>query len=282
MQDISAPVNIWFVGDVHYGSADCAVGHFKETLREIGADPLARVVLMGDYCDFVNYSDRRFDVKQIAPEFIPHLDDLPRAMADKFSALLQPLAKQGKLICAIPGNHDDKIRIKYHFDVTGYICGLLGVPLLSCVSQLRLRVRDGDNLQSCHSYRLKGVVSHAEKNATTVGGKLTAMGRMADYYGSHHFFAQAHTHEYLVHEARGLDVVGAFGRPRTQERPYVLFLTGGYLKTYGPGVSGYGEKKGYRPCKLGSPRLQVRLLRTSMRDDCDRHRSIDRLEMKGI
>jgi hypothetical protein len=54
------------------------------------------------------------------------------------------------------------------------------------------------------------------------------------------------------------------------------------LKTYGPGVSGYGEKKGYRPCKLGSPRLQVRMLRTSMRDDFNGHKSIDKLEVKGI
>lgn len=259
------------------------MGHFKNTLKEVEADPNARVVLMGDYCEFINYTDRRFDVGQIDPEFLPHLDNLPKAMADKFAELVAPLAKKKRLICAIPGNHENKIKDRYHLDITGYLCGLLNVPVLSVVSQLRLRVRDGDDIQSCHSYRVKGVVSHAEKNATTVGGKLTATSRMADYYGSHHFFAQAHTHEYLVHEARGLDVAGAFGDPRIQERPYLVFLTGGYLKTYGPGVSGYGERKGYRPCKLGSPRLQVRLNRTSMRDpNTDEHKSVDILEMSGV
>lgn len=277
MKHISKPVSLWFVGDVHYGSADCAVGHFKDTLKEIGKDPNARVILMGDYCDFINYSDRRFDVKQVDPEFLPQLDDLPRSMAERFAQMLFPLKRQRKLLLAIPGNHDDKIRTKYHFDVCAYICGILGVPLLSCVSQVRVRVKDEH-----HAYVVKGVISHAEKNATTVGGKMAAMGRMADYYGSHHFFAQAHTHEYAHHESRGLDTVGDFGKPRIQERPYIQFLTGGYLKTYGPGVAGYGEKKGYRPCKLGSPRLKVWMKRTSETDDFGEHQCRDTVEMVGI
>ena len=258
------------------------MGHFKDTLKEIEADPNARVVLMGDYCEFINYTDKRFDVSQIDPEFLPHLADLPRTMAKKFSEMVMPLAKKKRIIGAIPGNHENKIRDKYHQDITAIICERLNVPLGAQVTQLRLRVRDGDDLQSCHSYRIKGVVSHAEKNAITAGGKLTAAERMADYYGSHSFFAQAHTHEYLVHDVRGLDVGGAFGDPRIQDRPYLVLLTGGYLKTYGPGVSGYGERKGYRPCKLGSPRLQVRMNRTSRRDPItDEHKSVDKIEMNG-
>jgi hypothetical protein len=251
-------VSVWFFGDQHYGSSACAVGEMKETAEKIVSDPNSYVVLMGDFCDFVNFTDKRFDPKQVDPELLPHLDDLPRQTADRFVEMMRKLAP--RTICAIPGNHDEKIRLRYHFDVCAYICGRLDIPQLATVSQLRIRVTDGKT----HSYMVKGVISHAEKGSVTVGGKLAASERMADYYGNHDFFAQAHTHEYLVFDGRNLDVAGKFKHkqsPRTVERPRLTLLTGGYLKTYAPGPGGYGERRGYRPCRLGSPRLEMRMKR---------------------
>jgi hypothetical protein len=257
-------VSIWFFGDQHFGSSACAVGDMQETISQINADPNAYVVYMGDFCDFINFTDKRFDPKHVAKELLPHLDDLPRKMADSFVEMTTSLTP--KTICGIPGNHDEKIRLRYHFDVAGYICGRLGIPLLSVVSQLRIRVTDGKH----HSYIVKGVLSHAEKGSVTVGGKLAASERMADYYGDHDFFAQAHTHEYLIFDGRNLDVGGDFKpgeSPRTVERTRLTFLTGGYLKTYAPGSAGYGERRGYRPCRLGSPRLEMRMKRCHTTDE---------------
>lgn len=260
VEKITDWVSLWFFGDKHIGARACAMGEIIHTRDQIKNDPNSYAVETGDFCDFVNYSDPRFDPTQVAIEFLPHLDKLAEKQAECYVALHRPIAD--KMVCAIPGNHDDKIRVKYHFDVAGYICGALSVPLLSAVAQLRLRVTDGRD----HSYMVKGAISHSEKAAVTATGKLAAAERMADFYGNHDFFAQAHTHEYMVHDARGLDVAGEFqhrGSPRTVERPRMVFLTGGYLKTYAPGTAGYGEKRGYRPCKLGSPRLKMRLNRTT-------------------
>jgi len=251
---------LWFVGDQHYGSSGCAVDHIRENIEEISKDQYSRVALMGDCCDFVNFTDKRFDVQQVAPTLIPAMDDLPKRAADEFIRLYEPI--KDKLICLVPGNHDEKIRIRYHFDVCGYIAGVLNIPLLSTVSQVRIRLRHGTG-RNGRSFVIKGVLSHAEKGSTMVGGKVSAASRIFDFFGDHDFIAQAHMHEYLVHEGIGLDVWGKFGQPKICERQRMLFLTGGYLKTYAPGSGSYGEKRGYRPAKLGSPRLEFRLKRTN-------------------
>jgi hypothetical protein len=272
VRNISDPVSLWFFGDQHDGSIACADGEMVDTMAKIDGDPDSYVVLMGDSCDFVNVSDPRFDPAQIHPDLRDHLDDLPRESVKRFVRRFDrfPGLKK-RTVCKIPGNHDDKIRLKYHSDVAKDICEMLGIPLLATVSQLRLRVTDGKH----HSYMVKGVLSHAEKGATTAAGKLAASERMADYYGTHDFFAQAHTHEYLVFDGRNMDVAGDFKHgesPRTVERPRLTFLTGGYLKTYAPGKAGYGERRGYRPCRLGSPRLVMRMKRGKT----------DEVELQGI
>lgn len=261
--------SLWFVGDQHYGATDCAVGRMKDNVEEILATPRSRVILMGDCCDFVNYTDKRFDVQQVALNLVPRLDDLPRRASDEFIKIYEPIKSQ--IICLIPGNHDETIRLRYHFDVCGYIAAILDIPLMTTITQLRLRVRTGPP-RGVRSFKVKGVVSHAEKGSQTVGGKVTAASKIFDFFGPHDFIAQAHMHEYLVHEGVGLDVAGVWDNPKTVERQRMLFLTGGYLKTYGRGAAGYGEKRGYRPCKLGSPRLEMRMHRAGR----------DKIELRGF
>jgi hypothetical protein len=110
---------------------------------------------------------------------------------------------------------------------------------------------------------------------------VSAASRVFDFFGDHDFIAQAHMHEYLVHEGVNLDTWGLFGSPKIHERHRMLFLTGGYLKTYNDGPGGYGEKRGYRPCKLGSPRLEFRLKRTHQVDVNGKHKK-DKAELRGF
>lgn len=274
--DLSAWHDLWFVGDQHYGAAGCAVDRMIENVETIRSNPRSRVALMGDCCDFVNFTDKRFDVRQVLGHLVPRLDDLPKSSADEFIEIYRPIRDQ--IICMVPGNHDETIRKKYHFDVCGYLAGSLGIPLLDCISQIRIRLRVGEG-KNGRSFVVKGVLSHAHKGGATVGAKVTAAGRIFDFFGDHDFIAQAHMHEYAVHEGQNLDVWGSFGNPKVQERTRLLFLTGGYLKTYGPGTS-YGEARGYRPCKLGSPRLEMHLKRTNQTDINGRHKR-DKVELRG-
>jgi hypothetical protein len=259
---------LWFVGDQHLGAEGCAEDKIKEYVRRIADSPRARVALMGDCGDFINLSDKRFDIQQVAKKYHMYLDDLPKVVADDFVKIYLPI--KDKLICLIPGNHEETVRKRYSSHVARDIARMLGIPLLDTISQLRVRVQS-QNEHRKRSFLVKGVLSHAHKSSTTLGGKMSATEKIFDFFGDHDFIAQAHMHEYGTHSGRNMDVAGVFGRPRVYERNRMLFLTGGYLKTYGPG-SGYGETRAYRPCRLGSPHLKMRLWRGTH----------DRVELEGI
>lgn len=223
---------------------------------------------MGDCCDFITYSDKRFDIHQIAEPYVKLLDDLPKRVCEDFAEIYEPV--KDRILGLVEGNHEETIRKRYHFDVAGHIGRLLGVPLLDTISQVRIRVTTRKGGPD-RSFIVKGVLSHAHKNSTTIGGKVSAASRIFDFFGDADFIAQAHMHEYAALSVPTLDVCGAFGEPRVHERNRMLFLTGSYLKTYGPGSS-YGETRGYRPCRLGSPRLGMRLKRAKY----------DEVELNGV
>lgn len=269
---------LWFVGDQHWGSAGCAEDRVRENVREIAKNPRSRLCLMGDCCDFVTYSDKRFDLRQVNEKYIPLLDDLPKRVADDFIQVYEPVKKQ--IVALIPGNHEKTIHDRYHIDVAGYIAGCLGIPLLDTMSQLRVRLHAAQVGSKDRSFVVKGVLSHAKKGATTLGGKVTAASRIFDFFGDHDFIAQAHMHEYAALSVPTLDMWGSFGNPKVHHRERLLFLTGSYLKTYGPGSS-YGEIRGYRPCRLGSPRLQMRMQRTTQTDASGEHKR-DKPILQGL
>jgi len=249
--------NVWFVGDQHLGATGCVVGQIRETVQEIKGDERAIAFLLGDCGDFINFSDKRFDIQQVAPKYQKHLDDLPRVVADDFCEIYEPIKDKIKLL--IPGNHEETVRKRYHSRVARDITEGLSIPLLDTINQVRIRLRsERDGIR--RSVIVKGVLSHAHKGAILRGAKISATGRIFDMYGNHDFIAQAHMHEYDVGDGRNLDVVGKWGSPRVKERVRMMFLTGSYLRTYGPGSS-YGEVRAYPPTRLGSPHMKMRLRR---------------------
>ena len=274
VNNVSEWHSLWFLGDQHLGANACAVGHLKETIQEIKQDPEDRVVLMGDCCDFINLSDPRFDIDALAPEFHSRLGDLVRAQCEAFCEIHEPIVPQ--VVGLLPGNHEKKIDKHYHNNPGDKIATDLNVPFLSEVSQARFRVSDKQR-----SYVVKGVLSHAYKGGTQLGAKITATGKILDFFGDHDFIAQAHMHEYGALPITTLDVMGEFGHPRIHHRERWMVLTGGYLKTYEEGAAGYGETKAYRPTKLGTPKLKFRFARTNKVDEKGRKWSVDKPEMKG-
>ena len=262
--------SLWLLSDEHLGSSDCALGHLKRTLQRIAEDKAhSRVVVIGDMVDIINVMDPRFDVRKIAADFVPNLDNLAKSVADYWLKIHEPIADQ--IIGVGTGNHEEKSRLRYSNDIANYIAMSLGVPYIQQIARARIFNRD-----NVHKLTVKGVLSHAEKGATTTGGKWAAVERMIGDHEDIDFFAQAHTHAYGVQSFIRNNVEGQPGHGRRAEKEVVAFLTGGYLKTYGEGYSGYGAKRGYAPCKLGTPRLKMRMVRTSMRG-----KSVDYKEVSG-
>jgi hypothetical protein len=261
-------VTIWFLGDEHLGSTACAENRLVDTMQEIVDDPNSYVYRLGDPAEFINISDPRFDIEQVKESLRGHIANLARESVRYYLNKTSRIAS--KTLGMVPGNHDGHNHRRYHYDVCRDIAEGIGCPLLSTMSQVRIRVTDGTR-----SYIVKGVLSHAERNAEDEEAKMRIAKKLANNFTDIDFFAQAHMHGYKADPFIFLDTAGAFkhgGNPETIEREVWVFLTGGYLRTYAHGPSGYGERRGYRPCKLGSPRLKMRLNRGTK----------DRRELVGV
>lgn len=104
------------IGDIHLGNAACDELRFKATIDRIAADPSCYWIGLGDYCDFVNLSDKRFDPASLASWLkVHHLGDVARAQKERFLELVQPIA--GKCLALVEGNHEAAIRKRYERDI---------------------------------------------------------------------------------------------------------------------------------------------------------------------
>ena len=113
-------INIFFLGDVHEGSANHADSEFRRAISIIKDTPNSYVFGMGDYIDAITYHDRRFNPSEIDPEYlIKDLKDLPRKQMDKFYKKIEPIAD--KFIGMLYGNHEESF-VKYNnFDPLTYL-----------------------------------------------------------------------------------------------------------------------------------------------------------------
>ena len=66
-----------------------------------------------------------------------------------------------------------------------------------------------------------------------------------------------HGHSKLLSERIELDVPDQ-GKLRLTERKKLVLMTGCYRKNHMEGTMDYGEKAGYPPVPIGSPRIRVR------------------------
>lgn len=117
-QDVNRPdvFTIIPVGDIHLGNAACDEARFKATVERIASDPMAYWIGLGDYCEFINLSDNRFETESLADWLkVHHLGDLARAQKERFLELVEPIA--GKCLALVEGNHEAAIRRRYERDI---------------------------------------------------------------------------------------------------------------------------------------------------------------------
>jgi calcineurin-like phosphoesterase family protein len=109
-------VRIIPLGDVHLGSAACQEDLFRRVVDRIAEDDNCYWLGMGDYCEFLNRSDPRFDPNDMADWFrVAHLADLAKAQRDRFLEIVRPIA--GKCLALVEGNHEHSIRRHYERDI---------------------------------------------------------------------------------------------------------------------------------------------------------------------
>jgi predicted phosphodiesterase len=97
------------LGDIHIGSVACDEALLQEAITRIRHDDRALWIGMGDYCEWINVKDKRFDYGTLAKWIdISDIGDLAKAQRDRLLDLLRPIAD--KCLGMIKGNHEDTIQ----------------------------------------------------------------------------------------------------------------------------------------------------------------------------
>jgi len=101
--------HLYLIADPHLGSKHSNEKLLREIVKKIDADPFAYWIGMGDYCDFINLEDPRFDPRELAKWLLgaDELSDIGRAESARFIDMLAPV--RDRCLALIAGNHEESI-----------------------------------------------------------------------------------------------------------------------------------------------------------------------------
>lgn len=236
-------IRIYAIGDEHGGTKHHIDHELARTIKKVKDDPNAYFIGMGDKCEFITPSDKRWDGGSIS-DWV-HPDNIGVDQSNWYCDLFTPIAS--KCIGLLEGNHEDSIKRQSHIDVHSNICKALGVDDLSYACFIKFNFR---RKSSKESHSLTGYFTHGAGGAITPGAKLQRLARLMDGFDAD-IVAQGHMHDLLVYSKPYLTLDA---NNRVKHRVCVGALTGCYFGTYTQDVpSSYGERKNYPAVMIGSP-----------------------------
>lgn len=222
-------------GDTHIGNRHHDKKVYEIYLKWLYDHPEFKVITMGDLVECAGKNS-----VGLIDQVIPVMDQINQITND-----LEPIAKEGRLIGMLTGNHEKRALKDSSIDVTGMIAKELKVRNFGVGALTYLSVKK-DDAKRGQNYVI--YAKHGTSAASTAGGKVNAVRRMrdvvvADLYLHGHVHSLDHNTQEIYRVDRGNLVL--------DKRHYVL--TGSYLKYWGS----YGEEKGYPPSGTsGSPKIK--------------------------
>lgn len=261
--------NIYPLSCLHVGHACCNEKKLKEDIATIAKDPYGIVFLLGDLCDSVLYSDKRFDAESIA-DWVYDLDADVRnklgrhALVDKqverTAELLKPIATQ--IFGVVRGNHEEKILKTCSTDMTYRIASELSKTAGRAIKyfgvegfvRLRFGRGKGDKIRtSTHVETLTVHLHHGHGGGRKSGSKVN---RLADFFihSNAELVLTGHGHERLDTDA---DTYHIPSRGKTTMQRRVAVMTGTYLQRRTEDKESYAVRGAYAQHSLGYVKLAV-------------------------
>lgn len=243
------------LGDVHLGNVACNEDAFKAAvnyIKETGALWLG----MGDYAEFINRKDFRFEPDALADWVqVADLADLARAQRERFLEFVEPIA--GQCLGLLEGNHERVIKRHYERDIYLEIVngvkelgGLKGHNLAFGISGwLRLSFYRGKKRAKSGGTTFDINLHHGFVGGKLAGAKALNMQRwLWNHAADLVIFGHSHNQASQVEAVELLDNKGNI---TTRQRKGV------YAGTF-MGLAGYAEERGYFPLPLGHVEIVLR------------------------
>lgn len=250
--------NIYFLGDIHEGSANHAETEFMQAVKIIRDDPNGLWVGMGDYVEAINVNDKRFNPVSIASHYeIRDLKDLPYKQMEYFFSKIEPI--QDKCIALLIGNHEEKL-IQYSYnDIYDRLVSMFETPpiKLGYVGFLRLTV--DRNKREGHNGRHQIVV--ALNHGDGGSGKLMGypINKVADCFqgldGDVNIIGHIHK---LKEDTIKLITINRKGDKIIKRWKY-YGTSGCFMYTYQTNSTNYFEHKGRYEAEIGMLKLEIKI-----------------------
>ena len=235
--------HLWHLTDFHLGSIACDEKALKATIAQIADDPFAIWTGGGDFCEFINPTDRRFDPIEVADWItVADLADIALAQCNHTIGLLKPIAD--KCLGSIMGNHDEYITRTHYRNPHSYICGALGIPDLGgdgAFINLRFKRAGG----SIRSYRI--ALLHGWGGGRQPGGK---MNKLRDALAAYDADIILLGHLHVRYRLAAMTYSCTKHRIVTKKR--LAVIGGAYLDG-----AGYAVRAGYPPAELGGVMISI-------------------------
>lgn len=233
LKPIKKKVIIVPFGDVHYGCLHTDIKKAKETLKWISETPGVYMIGMGDLLETGTKSSVGGSVFEQSKFLQDQLEDMVSA--------LKPLAKKGKILGLLTGNHEKRVYNEAGLDLTKIIANELGVPYFGDGVFLKLKV--GKNNYT--AYATHG--SSSSKLPYTQIKSVLDLARFIDcdiYMMGHMHSLQHHAQSYYKVDLKDKQV---------KEYDKHFLITGSYLDYF----DSYAESKNLIPGKKGSPKIKL-------------------------
>lgn len=267
---VNKPLYIRPFYDIHYGASGCDVSQLLADIDFVKRTPNCYWFFGGDVCDSINISDKRKDLNTMALNFrhknnkyqkeqdkidsTIDFDNFINQQIDDICKMFKPI--KDKCIGVVQGNHEHKVKVVYHADITERLCSYFNAPNLSETAMLRMRVVMPNRGRFTNV--IDWYIKHGYGASGTDGARINAVVKLGNRISAQ-VYIMGHNHGLgFVKKIRlALTKYAKHNEPRLIAKDELYILGGTYYKTYTEGESSYGERKAYDPTPIGSPIIRI-------------------------
>jgi len=262
--------NLFLCGDKHTGSILSHDDGWVQMVHMInsevdGIKPRNNFVVdHGDMIEAIDVQDKRFDFTVTNIRQSQIFNQAQEAVLER-----QEIRKN--LITILKGNHEHKV-IRFG-DMTAFVCERLNIQY-GTFSAVIEYVDRNDNLlfkhYAHHGFGSIRSIAHPAKRRVT-NKKISLMQKFDAKFGDCILNSMGHTHQLIICDPEPLlylkTIAGTIDQGYTKPSKTTGYIepnhrwvvnTGSFLKTFGLGFDGYGERAGYDPIELGFILVKVR------------------------
>lgn len=162
--------------------------------------------------------------------------------------LFQPLADAGKILCVLPGNHENRVYRSDGIDMTYLMCRQLGIEDRYTATTALLFIRFGKDLKHNRKMCYTVYCTHGSGGGRKEGSKIN---RLADYANivDADVYICSHTH---LPAAFKTGYYRVDPRNSTVGMVTKVFVNTAAALNYG----GYGDKQGFKPASTDNPAIK--------------------------